>query len=57
MNILIKLIVKLSPLDILLASVAEMGWGVSICDKQNDDDLIQGLVVGTHEFMDEHSCE
>ena len=48
---IVKLLVKISPLHFLLASVKEMGWGVSVENKK----VVSGLVVGTKEFMERYA--
>ncbi len=55
MKYLIKLLVKIAPWSFLIASLAEIGWGVVIEEGDNDEELVQGLVVGTEEYIKKHT--
>ena len=50
---LIKQLVKISPFEFLIASVAEIGWSVSVEVCEN----VEGLVIGTEEYIDRHIPE
>ncbi len=54
MRFIIKILVKLAPFQFLIASVAEIGWGISVEDK---DEMVQGLVIGTDDYIDRHIPE
>ena len=46
---LIGKLVKLSPWHFLIASVAAVGWGVSV---DEDSEVVQGLIIGTEEYIE-----
>ena len=52
MKVIIKLLVKLAPWYFLIASIGEMGWGVSVEGK--GDETVEGLVIGTDDYIDRH---
>ncbi len=54
MEYLIGLIVRLAPMHFLIASVSAMGWGISL---ETDFDLVEGLVIGTDDYIDRHEVE
>ena len=43
-------IVKLNPLAFLIASISAIGWGVSA--KGTKDGNVEGMVIGTHKYID-----
>ena len=45
------LLVRISPLHFLIASLSEMGWDVAI---EKDKEIVEGLVIGTEEYIDRH---
>ena len=49
MKALVKLLVWFSPWDFLIASLSRVGWDVTV--KGKDDDVVEGLLVGTPEFI------
>ena len=51
MKIIIRLLVKISPMYFLISAVREMGWGVSI---EGDRELVEGLTIGTDDYIDRH---
>ena len=51
---LVKLLVKISPIHFLIASVGEMGWDVAI---ENDREIVEGLTIGTEEYIDRHTVD
>ena len=52
MNYLIRFIVWFAPMHFLIAAVAAMGWGISL---ESDFDLVEGLVIGTDDYIDRHT--
>ena len=48
---IVRLLVKISPYHFLIASVKELGWGVSV---ETDREMVEGLVIGTDEYIDRH---
>lgn len=49
--LLVKLLVKTSPVKFLIASAGEIGWGIAI----DDEDPVTGFVLGTDEFIGRHT--
>ncbi len=52
---LVRFLVKIHPMHFMVASITEMGWGISVEDEE--DDTVQGLVIGTEGFIDRHIPE
>ncbi|MCK5019554.1 MAG: hypothetical protein KAS32_21015 [Candidatus Peribacteraceae bacterium] len=50
----VRLLVKINPLYFLIASVGEMGWGISV---EENDELVEGLVIGIDAYLDRHIPE
>ena len=50
----LRLLVKISPWHFLIASVGEIGWGISI---EEDKEIVEGLVIGTDDYIDRHIPE
>ena len=50
----IKLLTKLAPWHFLIASIAEIGWGLIARNDNGEDDLVDGLIIGTDEFINKH---
>jgi hypothetical protein len=48
---MIKYVVRIAPMYFLLASVRAMKWGVIV----EGDETVEGLIVGTQEFIDRRS--
>jgi hypothetical protein len=42
---------SINPLMIVMASASEMGWDICI-EKDNPDELVRGVVIGTEEYID-----
>jgi len=43
---------EVHPIFIISMAAMDLGWGISIPKTESDDDIIQGMVVGTTEYMD-----
>lgn len=54
MNMIIKWLVKLSPLYFLIAAVNELGWSISV---YTDTETVDGLIIGTEDFIEKHSAD
>jgi len=54
MKYIIKLLVKIAPWQFLIASIREIGWGISV---EDNDEMVTGLVIGTDDFIDSHIPE
>lgn len=54
MRFIVKFLVKIAPLHFLIASIGEMGWGVAI---EDDREMVEGLVIGTDDYIDRHIPE
>jgi len=52
-KLIIKLLVKIAPLQFLIASIAEIGWDVAIEER----DIVEGLVAGTDDYINRHIPE
>ena len=52
MSLLIKLLVKITPLHFLLASIKEIGWSVVL---KEDGEFVDGLVIGTKDYIERHA--
>ncbi len=48
---LVKRLVSIDPHVFLLAAVRDLGWGVMLDEK---DEIVQGLVIGTDEWIEAH---
>jgi hypothetical protein len=48
---IIKLLVRISPIDFLIAAIESIGWDVAI-PEGNNDDSIPGLVTGNSEYIE-----
>ena len=53
MKFIVKLLVMIAPWCFLVASIKELGWGISI----EDNEIVEGLVIGTDEYIDRHIPE
>ena len=56
MRILVRLLVKIAPWHFLIASIREIGWGISV-EKGEEDEIVQGLIMGTDDYIDRHTPE
>lgn len=48
---------EVHPIFIISMAAMDLGWCISIPKTESDDDVIQGMVVGTTEYMDEMLSE
>ena len=51
---IVRLLARIAPWDCLIACIRESGWAVAI---ETDRDSVEGLVIGTGEFIDRHVPE
>jgi len=51
---IIGLLVKIAPMHFLIASIKEIGWGISVEDNRG---IVEGLVIGTDDYIDRHVPE
>ena len=49
---LVTLLVRVAPLHFLIASIGEIGWSVSV---EKDGEMVEGLTIGTDEYIDRHT--
>ncbi len=49
---LIKLLVRLAPLEFLVASIAFMEWTIAF---NEDKGLVDGLIIGSDKFVDKYT--
>jgi len=54
MRLLVKFLVKVAPWEFLIASIKEIGWGISI---ETDSEVVDGLTIGTDDYIDRHINE
>ena len=54
MKYIVRLLVKIAPWSFLLAAIREIGWDIAVKD---DEEIVQGLVIGTEEYIDRHIPE
>ena len=48
---IIKLLVRISTFDFLIAAIQELGWDIAI-PEGNDEDFVTGLVAGNTEYVE-----
>jgi hypothetical protein len=41
------------PIILVIMAAKEMGWNIAIPSTGNDDDEIQGMIIGTQEYVDD----
>ena len=51
MKLIVKLLVKIAPWYFLIASIKEIGWGISM---ENNGEMVEGLTIGTDDYIDRH---
>jgi hypothetical protein len=51
---IIKLLVKISTFDFLIAAIQQLGWDVAVPKETDDDEneLINGLIIGRTEYVE-----
>jgi len=43
---------EIHPTILVVMAAMDMGWNLAIPNTGNDDDELQGMAIGTHEYLD-----